>query len=196
VSGRGFTRSSRCPALGRASLLLPACLLTFWLAACSSYPRPVEGLSPTAWLDLPLRRWLAEDRAEPIAVAICRLPECGPDMVVAVVEIQGHDAESAEVVLNDPERLARALRKGAKAGRAREDQSDGPAVAAAVMPLRDGSLKGFTLSLSRADGSHAVFGAALGRRIGSVLRVVLAIGADPDAVEAAARKAARENLSV
>ena len=86
---RGSKTRFRCPALGRASLLLPA----VWLAACSYYSRPVEGLPPTAWLDLPLRRWLAEDRAEPLAVAVCRLPECGPDMVVGVVEIHGRDDE-------------------------------------------------------------------------------------------------------
>lgn len=192
MSFRGPEILFRCPALGRALLLLPA----FWLAACSYYPRAVEGLSQTAWLDLPLRRWLAEDRAEPLALAICRLPECGPDMVVGVVEIRGRDADAAEAVLNDPERLARALRIRSDNNGSRTRRLDDVPVAAAARPLRDGALKGFTLSLSRADGTHAVFGVALGHRIGSDLRVVLAIGADPDAVEAAARKAARENLSV
>jgi hypothetical protein len=192
VSARGSTQSSRCPVLGRASLLL----LAVWLAACSYYPRPVEGLSPTAWLDLPLRRWLADDRAEPLAVAICRLPECGPDMVVSIVELHGRDADAAEAVLKDPERLVRALRMRTDNGGSKEGRTDGLPVAVAARPLRDGLLKGFTLSLSRTDGSRAVFGAALGHRTGSDLRVVLAIGADPDAVEAATRKAALENLSV
>jgi hypothetical protein len=156
----------------------------------------VEGLPPTAWLDLPLRRWLAEDRAEPLAVAVCRLPECGPDMVVGVVEIHGRDADAAEAVLNDPERLARALRIRSESKGSRAPRRDDVPVSVAARPLRDGSLKGFTLSLSRTDGSRAVFGAALGYRIGSDLRIVLAIGADPDAVEAAARRAARANLSV
>jgi hypothetical protein len=117
-------------------------------------------------------------------------------MVVGVVEIDGRDADAAEAVLNDPERLARALRIRSENNSSKARRPDGFPVAAAAWPLRDGALKGFTLSLSRTDGSRAVFGAALGHRIGSHLRIVLAIGADPDAVEAAARKAARENLSV
>jgi hypothetical protein len=190
VSGLGLIAKSRCPALGRAPLLL----LAGSLAACSAYPRPVEGLSPATWLDLPLRRWLAEDRAEPLAVAVCRLPECGPDMVVAVVAIHGPDADAAEAILNHPERLAGALRARSEDRSSAKPAPGTHATAAAAHPVRDGPLKGFSLSMSRADGSRAVFGTALGHRTGSDLRVVLAIGADPQVVEATARRAARANL--
>jgi hypothetical protein len=182
----GRSSVTRCPALVRASSLL--LLLGLFSACASYYPEPVRGVSnASAWVALPLRRWLAEDRAEPEAVAICRPPECGPGMVVAVVRTHGEDADEAEAVLRNPERLARALED-------MRDRKSKVRTKAAARRLTDGALQGFALELARDDGERPAFGAALGRRTGDGLEFVLAIGDDRDAVEATLRKVAAQHL--
>jgi hypothetical protein len=171
-------------------------------AGCSYYPRAVEGVPyRDPWVALPLRGWLAEDRAEPEAMAFCRPADCSPGLVVAVLRLTGEDAATAEAVLDDPARLVRFLQRS-KDRSSREDAAAKNAArtippkrpvrtVAAAVPLRFGTGKGFTLTLGRADGSlRPAFGAALGRRDSGGLRVVLAIGEDPNAVTAAARRAA------
>jgi len=134
-------------------------MLASVLAACAAYyPEPVEGLSDSSsWIALPLRSWLAEDRAEPEAVALCRPPDCGPGMVVGVVRLHGKDANEAEAVLNHPDRLAQALEE--MRGRKSKVRT-----VATARRLADGPSQGFLLSLGRDDGERAVYGAALGRR--------------------------------
>lgn len=185
ITGR-LNRLTRCPAPRRALSLL---LLVGALAACSAYyPEPVEGLSDAgSWVALPLRRWLAEGRAEPEAVAICRPPDCGPGMVVAVVQSHGRDADEAEAVLRSPERLARVLED-------MRDRKSKVRTVAAVRRLADGPLQGFALTFGRDDGQRAVYAAALGRRMAGSLRVVLAIGESPESVEATARRVAAQHL--
>jgi hypothetical protein len=163
------------------------------MSACASYyPEPVDGLpDPESWVALPLRRWLVEDRVEPEAVAICRPPDCGSPMVVGVVQARGRDADDAEAVLKAPERLARAL----EAMRDRKSRNpDHVRTIASAERLNSGRYKGFVLTLSRSDGDRHAFGAALGRRTANGLRVVLAIGADRDAVEATVRRVAERHL--
>jgi hypothetical protein len=179
-------RLSRCPAPGRA---LSFGALLGALAACAYIPRPVEGVPPGApWAALPLRSFLAEDRAEPEAMAICRPPECSPGLAVAVVRLRGRAAEEAEAVLRQPDRLARALEE--PGGKARKVQSS-----ATVSPVDEEGYRGFALTLGRRDGSkRPAYGEALGRRIGAELRVVLVIGESPESVDATARRVAREHL--
>ena len=56
------------------------------------------------------------------------------------------------------------------------------ATVASATPIREADATGFVLSLGRRDGSKPpAFGAALGRRQGGDLRIVLAIGEDPRA---------------
>jgi len=164
-------------------------LLASVLAACAAYyPEPVEGLTESSsWIALPLRSWLAEDRAEPEAVALCRPPDCSPGMVVGVVRLHGKDANEAEAVLNHPDRLAQALEE--MRGRKSKVRT-----VATARRLADGPSQGFLLSLGRDDGERAVYGAALGRRDGGGLRVVLAIGDNAEAVEATARRVAARHL--
>ncbi|HEX2509680.1 MAG TPA: hypothetical protein VHK66_04100 [Microvirga sp.] len=163
-------------------------LLAGWLVGCSLYPVPVRGVPTDApWFALPLGEWLGEDRAEPEAVAACRPPECRPGLVVSVVRITGPDAVVAAGILSDPRPLARALQ---------EPQSGEPSrTAVALEPLAEGAASGFVIALARRDGGRrAAYGAALGRPAGDGLRLVLAIGEDPRAVEEAARRVARQHL--
>jgi hypothetical protein len=132
---------------------------------------------------LPLTEWLAEDRTEPEAIAACRPPVCGPGLVVSVVRVIGPEARAAEAALRQPGRLAEAL-SSKRASR----------TAAAAKPIDAGAARGFTLAMSRRDGSRPAYGAALGGRAGADLRLVLVVGEDPDAVESTVRKVAREHL--
>jgi hypothetical protein len=159
------------------------------LTSCGYIPRPVAGLPPGApWGALPLRKWLAEDRAEPIALAFCTPPECRPGLAVAVIRLTGKDAEITDALLKDPQRLARGLRS--PAGR------DKPVKARiAVEPLKEASYPGFAISLEPADGGkRPAYGAALGRRSGEDLDVVLVIGEEAETVQATAREVAAREL--
>ncbi|HEV2557053.1 MAG TPA: hypothetical protein VGU45_00345 [Microvirga sp.] len=162
-----------------------ACLAA--LAACSALPRAVQGVpAGEPWFALPLKEWLGEERAEPEAIAVCRPPECGPGLVAGVVRLAGAEADAAERVLADPGALARMLRTP-KAGR--------PRTAVDLKPLQAGSAAGFAITLARQDARRRpAYGAALGRRSGGDLRVVLVVGEDAGAVEDAARQVAREHL--
>jgi hypothetical protein len=186
VSRAASVASIPCPALGRASsfgLLLGA------LWGCSYIPRPVEGVPVEApWAALPLRGWLAEDRIEPEAMAMCGPPECRPGLLVAVLKLAGREADEAEAVLRRPERLAHALMAAGEKPRAVASYAE-------VSALAEDASRGFFLTLGRKDGTkRPAFGAALGQRAGSDLRLVVVIGEEPDAVEAAARRVARRHL--
>jgi hypothetical protein len=62
-------------------------------------------------------------------------------------------------------------------------------------PFREGAARGFLLTLARRDGARApLHGAALGAPDARGLGVVLVIGPDRAAVEAAARRVARSHL--
>ncbi|MEZ0172202.1 hypothetical protein [Microvirga sp. TS319] len=164
-------------------------LLTLGLTGCGYIPRTVEGVPPGApWQALPLRKWLAEDRAEPVALALCAPPQCSPGLAVGVIRLNGKDAQITEAVLKDPERLARALRS--PVGRDKPVRS-----AISVERLKDAPYPGFAISLAPADGQKApAFGAALGRRSGEELDVVLVIGDTAEAVQQTARQVAAREL--
>lgn len=189
MSALAFTSTFRCPAPRRALSLGPLLLAFALLAGCGYIPRPVEGVPPGApWAALPLRKWLAENRAEPVAMAFCAPPECQPGLAVGVIRLTGRDAEVADGVLKDPERLARALR--AKASRARPVKT-----LISVEKLAEGPLSGFTIALTPADESKApAYGAALGRRDGADLRLVLVIGEKLEPVLATVREVSSREL--
>ncbi|MBF9198177.1 hypothetical protein [Microvirga terrestris] len=159
------------------------------LASCGYIPRQVAGLQTDAsWDALPLRKWLAEDRSEPVALAFCAPPECGPGLAVSVVRLTGKDADITEAVLKDPERLARALRS--PAGRAKPVKTH-----VTVARLTDSPYPGFAIDLAPADGNRRpAYGAAFGRREGETLSVVLVIGEIQDAVRETARQVAAREL--
>ncbi|HEU6442531.1 MAG TPA: hypothetical protein VFF38_09235 [Microvirga sp.] len=169
--------------LSRSILLLIALALT----GCDYIPRTVAGLQTDAsWGALPLRKWLAEDRAEPIALSFCAPPSCSPGLAVGVIRLTGEDARITQAVLEDPERLARALRS--PAGREKPVKTK-----VSVERLMGAPYPGFTITLAPSDGSKPpAHGAALGRRAGEELDVVLAIGVSPEAVEQRVREAMRE----
>ncbi|WP_114943015.1 hypothetical protein [Microvirga calopogonii] len=170
----------------RSSLLI----LIFGLAvaSCGYIPRQVAGLpSGPPWDALPLRKWLAEDRAEPVALAFCAPPECSPGLAVSVIRLTGKDADITDAILGDPERLARALRS--PAGREKPVKTR-----ISVERLRDTPYRGFAIDLAPLDGSkRPAYGAAFGKRDSEALSVVLVIGESPDSVlETAKEVAARE----
>jgi len=181
-----FVRSLlQCPAPRRAF----ACgALIGALAACHLVPQPVRGVPFTEpWLVLPLGTWLAEDRAEPEAIALCRPPVCGPGLVVGVVRLSGREAELAEAALRSPERLVRALSTP-------KDPKAPVQTVAVAKPLAAGTARGLTVALRRRDSTRPAYGAVLGQRFGADLRLVLVIGEAPDSVEATVRRVAREHL--
>ena len=159
------------------------------VAGCGYIPRPVAGVPPGApWDALPLRKWLAEDRAEPVALSFCAPPECSPGLAVGVVRLTGRDAQVTESLLEDPERLARALRS--PAGREKPVRTR-----ITVERLNGGPYPGFAIDLTPSDGAkRQAYGAALGRREGEALSVVLVIGEDARAVHETARQVAAREL--
>lgn len=159
------------------------------LAGCDYLPRTVAGLpSDTSWDALPLRKWLAEDRAEPIALSFCAQPSCSPGLAVSVIRLKGKDAQVTEAILKDPERLARALRSPV-------DREKPVQTEVSVERLRSAPYPGFTISLAPMDGKKPpAFGAALGRRSGEDLVVVLVIGLSPELVQQTARDVAAREL--
>jgi hypothetical protein len=163
--------------------------LALALASCGYIPRPVAGVPPGApWDALPLRKWLAEDRAEPVALSFCAPPDCSPGLAVGVVRLTGKDAQVTESLLKDPERLARALRS--PAGREKPVRTR-----IAVERLRGSPHPGFAIDLSPADGAgRAAYGVAFGKRDGEGLSVVLVIGEDAQAVHETARQVAAREL--
>ena len=167
----------------------PILALTLAVASCGYIPRQVAGLpSDRPWDALPLRKWLAEDRAEPVALAFCAPPECSPGLAVSVIRLTGEDADVADAVLRDPERLARALRSPAGRGRPVKTQIT-------VERLEDVPYPGFAIDLAPVDGSkRPAYGAAIGKRDGEALTLVLVIGEVPDVVRETAKDVAAREL--
>jgi hypothetical protein len=171
----------------RPSFLFLALALS--VASCGYIPRQVAGLRTDAtWDALPLRKWLAEDRSEPVALAFCAPPECGPGLAVSVIRLTGKDADITEAVLRDPERLARALRSPVVREKPVKTHIT-------VERLSDSRYPGFAIDLAPTDGSkRPAYGAAFGRREGETLSVVLVIGEVEDAVRETARQVAAREL--
>lgn len=168
---------------------LPILALALSVASCGYIPRQVAGLpADRTWDALPLRKWLAEDRAEPVALAFCAPPECGPGLMVGVIRLTGRDADITDALLKDPERLARALRSSTGRDKTSKTQIS-------VEPLRDAPYPGFTIDLAPADGGKKpAYGAALGKRSGNDLTVVLVIGEGAEIVRETAKDVAAREL--
>ena len=171
-------------------LLRPSSLiiLALALAACGYIPRPVAGVPPALpWESLPLRKWLAEDRAEPVPLSFCPPPECGPGLAVSVIRLTGRDADVTEALLASPERLAQGLRS--PAGREK------PVKTRIAVERLNAPHPGFAIDLAPADGGkRPAYGSAFGKRDGDTLAVVLVIGEAQDAVLATAREVAAREL--
>jgi hypothetical protein len=150
---------------------------------------------------LPLRSWLAEDRIEPTAVVACASEECAQRIAVGVFRASGRDADRLAATLKDPQALARALRAQkplSPAARKLAGRRPKPRVETAVeaRPFEDRDASGFTLRIGRADGEgRPAYGAALGRRSGEILDVVLVVGDDEAAVAATAVRVARADFT-
>jgi hypothetical protein len=171
----------------RPSLL--SLVLALSLASCGYIPRQVAGLPADAsWDALPLRKWLAEDRADPVALSFCAPPACSPGLAVSVIRLTGRDADITDALLKDPERLARALRS--PAGRPKPVKT-----VITIERLQEGPYPGFFIDLASADGSkRPAYGAAFGKREDEALLVVLAIGENADVVRETAKEVAAREL--
>jgi hypothetical protein len=168
---------------------LPILALSLLVVSCGYIPRQVAGLPPDgSWDALPLRKWLAEDRAGPVALAFCAPPECSPGLTVGVIRLTGKDADVTDALLKDPERLVRALRS--PAGREKPVKTQ-----ITVERFKDAPYPGFAIDLAPGDGGkRPAYGAAFGRRDGEVLSVVLVIGEVPDVVRDTAKEVAAREL--
>jgi hypothetical protein len=177
-----------CPASRRA-LSFGLALVVGSLSGCGYIARPVEGVPPGApWEALPLRKWLAEDRIEPEAMAFCAPPECRPGLVVSVVRLTGKDADITDAILKDPERLAQALRSSV-------DKTKPITTLVSVQRLEESASYGFSITLTPTKGMKSpAYGSALGRRFEGDLRLVLVIGEDAKAVQATALQVASREL--
>jgi hypothetical protein len=187
VSGLPFLQNIQCPAPCRALLL--GLGLTLGLTSCDYLPRTVAGLHADAsWSALPLRKWLAEERAVPIALSFCAPPSCNPGLAVSVIRLKGRDAQITESLLKDPERLARSLRSPV-------DRKKPVKSTITVERLRDVPYPGFAITLAPTKGGkQPAYGAALGRRSGEDLDVVLVIGVSPEIVRQSVREVAAREL--
>jgi len=189
-------------ALSRLMALL-ASALTLAAPACTAIPRHLDGMPTEApYTALPLRSWLAEDRIEPTAVVACASEECPQRIAVGVFRASGREADGLAATLRDPQALARALRAQKPLAPAARKLAAGtrpkPRVKTAVeaQPFEDRDASGFTLRIGRADGEgRPAYGAALGRRSGEILEVVLVVGDDEAAVAATAVSVARADFS-
>ena len=178
-----------------------ASALTLAAAACSAIPRHLDGVPTDApYMALPLRNWLAEDRIEPTAVVACASGECAHRIAVGVFRASGREADVLAATLKDSQALARALRaqkplaRAARKLAAKARQEPRVATAVEARPFEDRDASGFILAMSRADGRPA-YGAALGRRSGEILEVVLVVGDDEAAVAATAVRVARADFT-
>jgi len=143
--------------------------------------RLAESEDGEAWLALPMRKWLGthEHVGYPEAVIACIAPGCPNRLAVGVFRLEGATAERAERDLRNPQMLARGLAL----------QDDGDTAAAIDIDIAEhrlDDLSGFTISMRapQADG-RALHGAAVGRREGDELRLILAVGDDLQVVRAA-----------
>jgi hypothetical protein len=190
------------PAPSRLTALL-ASALTLAAPACTAIPRHLDGMPTEApYTALPLRSWLAEDRVEPTAVVACASEECPQRIAVGVFRASGREADGLAATLKDPQALARALRAQKPISPAAPKSAAGtrpkPRVETAVeaRPFEDRDTSGFTLRIGRADGEgRPAYGAALGRRSGEILEVVLVVGDDEAAVAATAVSVARADFT-
>jgi hypothetical protein len=135
------------------------------------------------WLALPMGSWLGtQDTGEPEALATCLAPSCRNRIAVGVFRLEGEMASRTEAELRDPRRLVRALDARQNA------DSDASRIKLSLQPVAfsTGGVDGFSLSiLKRGESEPLLHAAAVGRRDGTSLRVVFAVGDDPDVVRAA-----------
>ena len=164
------------------------------LSSCGLVPEPVAGVpAGDAWVALPLRSWLAENRGVPEAMVACFSAECPQRLAVGVFRLSGADAEAAAAVLRQPDRLVAYLRS--RDARETGAERRGIRTQVTARPLRDAKLEGFAIMVARPDGARApAHGAALGARSGGTLRFVLVVGEDAEGVEATARRVAAKHL--
>jgi hypothetical protein len=110
----------------------------------------------------------------------------------------GRPCGNAEGSAGPGTRLARAKALSPAARKLAAGPRPKPRVETAVeaRPFEDRDASGFTLRIGRADGEcRPAYGAALGRRSGDILEVVLVVGDDEAAVAATAVRVARADFT-
>lgn len=185
------------PATGLHRLALAcALILALLLSGCTPGGTRVAGLDSLdlrrlaereggeVWLAFPMSKWLGtrENAGRPEAVIACIAPTCRNRLAVGIFRLVGETADLAERDLRNPQMLARGLAAQESANGETPSQPIDFDIAAHSLD----DLSGFTISMHapQANGP-TVHGAAIGRREGRDLRLILAVGDDMQVVLAA-----------
>ena len=164
--------------------------LDLGLARSVVFPPDIPGLdNAQPWVLLPVDSWVTDGGIQPIAIAGCFAPACAPEAAVGLFRAQGAEAERLARVAEDPQRLARALLE-AKLHPRRLGTAPKAQVATSAERLAEGRWRGFSLHLSRKDGTRGADAAVLTSSAGGTLTVVMVIAAAPDAAIRLARDVA------
>ncbi len=178
-------------ALGRRLALFLGLFLTLSLSACvyDQQRRFASLPDDGVWLALPMGSWLGtKDMGEPEGLAACLTDTCENRIAVGIFRLKGEKAARTEAELRDPQALVRSLRERDR--RAGAEGNVRKKIDVVTEPFSTGGLQGFALSITaetpdEGEVAARVHGAAVGRREGSDLRVVLAVGDDETVVRAA-----------
>lgn len=173
---------------------LVAAMALISLTSCYRSGAPVMGVAESnTWFSLPLEDFLHEGDSAPVAMSFCAADTCPAKLAVGVLTMTGETARQLERILEQSEilkseldfrsrkpTLKRAIAKGSKQHIATTLQ---------ITPLKSDPAKGFSLQMSRKDGKGRITATVLGWRNGEALKVVIAIGSDEAATQAAASSA-------
>jgi hypothetical protein len=174
-----------------AAALVGSALVAGSCAYLPEAPQGLEGRQADDFIALPVRAWLLRDDVRPVTMAGCLVEPCSARVGVAVFDMTGNAARDIERAVAEPERVRADVMR-----RDREDRTANRAGAIAVQVERmtfDGA-RGFSIRLSKADGSRAAHGVALTRAQGERTRVVISVADEAPLALSAARQVASAHL--
>jgi hypothetical protein len=183
----------RSVSISRLSRALALCAVVLLGGCLYGQQRDLTELAQgEIWLALPMGSWLGtQDMGEPEALATCLAPSCRNRIAVGVFRLEGEMASRTEAELRDPQRLVRALDARQNADR----NADRARFALQPVPFSTGGVDGFAVTIAkRGESEPLLHAAAVGRRDGRALRVVFAVGDDPDVVRAAVAQLVEEGF--
>lgn len=155
-----------------ALLGLTGCLETSLVGSVLFAPR-IAGLSSDApWVPLPVSAWVTDERIEVRSIEACFDPGCPERAAIGLFRARGREAETLSRAAADPAQLVRYL---TGQGRQMRRNAKRPQAVAAAERVVAGAWTGFSLRLSRPDGSRPAHAVALLRRSGDALTVVLVV---------------------
>jgi hypothetical protein len=163
--------------------------LALTLSSCAYLAEPPAGLDQADdFIALPVRAWLLRNDVRAITVAGCLVEPCTARVGVGVFEMTGAAASDIARAVADPERVRADILRRDREDRNPQRRSVETSVAVASVTI-DGA-RGFTIRLSRSDGSRSAHGIALTRAGNSGTRVILAVADEASLALSAARQVA------